>query len=145
MAITTAALIVMGATAAAGAYKAHKESQGADKQAASNDKALELQREQIAKGEAWYKAAWDDWNQKRDQLMKRYNLDITPPGGMPGEAPPGGPPGSPRGVPRGGPGSAPEAVMNAKGINPGQNLGELGGWNDWKRQGLASPQGGGTA
>ena len=139
MAITTAALIVMGATAAAGAYKAHKDSQGADKQAASNDKALELQREQIAKGEAWYASAWADWNQKREMLMKRYNLDITPPGGMPEG--PGGPPGA---TPRG-PGGMSPAVMQAKGIEPGQNLGELGGWNDWKRQGLASPQGGGTA
>ena len=144
--MAAAAIAVPAIASVVGGYLKKRGQDNATKaQAGATDKAIAFQREQAGKGEAAYKAAWDDWNQKQQFLMQKYGIDITPPGGMPGEAPPGGPPGSPRGVPRGGPGSAPEAVMNAKGINPGQNLGELGGWNDWKRQGLASPQGGGTA
>ena len=138
--MAAAAIAVPAIASVVGGYLKKRGQDNATKaQAGATDKAIAFQREQAGKGEAAYKAAWDDWNQKQQFLMQKYGIDITPPGGMPEG--PGGPPGA---TPRG-PGGMSPAVMQAKGIEPGQNLGELGGWNDWKRQGLASPQGGGTA
>jgi len=138
--MAAAAIAVPAIASVVGGYlKKRGQDRATDAQTAATDKAFAHEEKQDARSEAWYASAWADWNQKREMLMKRYNLDITPPGGMPEG--PGGPPGA---TPRG-PGGMSPAVMQAKGIEPGQNLGELGGWNDWKRQGLASPQGGGTA
>ena len=134
-----AAYVVPAVASVVGGYLAKRGQDNATKAgAASTDKAIAFQREQSAKGDAAYQQQMQMWQANRQALLDKYGIDIAPPS-FPG---PGG--GAPGAVPRG-PRGMPEGVMQAKGIAPGQTLGQmaqiprqenLGDWNDWGNYGL---------
>jgi hypothetical protein len=154
-------VIAAGIAGGAAIYGAHKQAQASNKataaQAGATDKALEYQKQQELETKARYEKDVQRYDASRQILAQRYGISLPPLGGQatppPGAVPRGGPPPGmgPRGpMPQPGgqmmAGAAQLAPPMAQGgtigsmvarPRPSGTIGSLGGWNDWKQQGLA--------